>query len=91
MFGYTVMLAGLTRIMEVCFFSAPTKSLADGPGGDDDNNSDHTLAEPSPRYPPTSRYVPPDTSADSGKDAAAKAFRHLPAFVRPFPSIASHR
>jgi len=78
MFGYTVMLAGLTRIMEVCFFSAPCKSaevLAD------DNNSDHTLAEPSPRYPPTSRYVPPDTSSDSGKIAAAKAFRHLPAFL----------
>jgi len=78
MFGYTVMLAGLTRIMEVCFFSAPSKA-ADAV--DDDNISDHTLAEPSPRYPPTSRYVPPDASADSGKIDAAKAFRHLPAFL----------
>ncbi|KAJ7497939.1 hypothetical protein B0H11DRAFT_1997903 [Mycena galericulata] len=78
MFGYTVMLAGVTRIMEVCFFSAPTKSpSAEGLGGDDDNNSDHTLADPGPRSPTTSRY---DT-AESGKAAAAKAFRHLPAFL----------
>ncbi|KAJ7780282.1 hypothetical protein DFH07DRAFT_950326 [Mycena maculata] len=80
-FGYTLMLAGVTRIMEVCFFSAPTKSFADGVGGDDDNNSDHTLAEPSPRYPPPSRYVQPEISVDSGGAAAAKAFRHLPAFL----------
>ncbi|KAJ6605844.1 hypothetical protein B0H10DRAFT_2076115 [Mycena sp. CBHHK59/15] len=62
MFGYTVMLAGLTRIIEVCFFSAPTKAPD---VVDDDNVSDHTLTEPSPRYP----------------SAASKAFRHLPAFV----------
>jgi hypothetical protein len=79
MFGLTLMLAGVTRIMEVCFFSVQSKP-ADVV--DDDNTSDHTLAEPSPRYPPTSRYVPPDTSSDSTKIAAAKAFRHLPAFVR---------
>jgi len=77
MFGYTVMLAGLTRIMEVCFFSAPSKAVD---AVDDDNTSDHTLAEPSPRYPPTSQYVPPDAS-DSGRIDAAKAFRHLPAFL----------
>ncbi|KAJ7813154.1 hypothetical protein B0H14DRAFT_2854861 [Mycena olivaceomarginata] len=76
MFGYTVMLAGLTRIMEVCFFSAPTKA-ADIV--DDDDTSDHTLAEPSPRYP--TRYVAREASADSGQIAAAKAFRHLPAFL----------
>ncbi|KAJ7886002.1 hypothetical protein B0H13DRAFT_2044511 [Mycena leptocephala] len=73
MFGLTLMLAGVTRIMEVCFFSVQSKP-ADVV--DDDNTSDHTLAEPSPRYPPTSRYVPPDTSSDSTKIAAAKAFRH---------------
>ncbi|KAJ6581026.1 hypothetical protein B0H19DRAFT_491139 [Mycena capillaripes] len=77
MFGYTVMLAGLTRIIEVCFFPAPSKA----PDVDDDNNSDHTLAEPSPRFPSSSRYVPADASADSGKIAASKAFRHLPAFL----------
>ncbi|KAJ7173687.1 hypothetical protein C8R46DRAFT_1083673 [Mycena filopes] len=75
MFGYTVMLAGLTRIMEVCFFSGPTKTEL----VDDDSHSDHTLAEPSPRYPPPSRYSPPEV--DSGKIDAAKAFRHLPAFL----------
>ncbi|KAJ7035556.1 hypothetical protein C8F04DRAFT_511307 [Mycena alexandri] len=75
MFGYTVMLAGITRIMEVCFFSAPTKADV----VDDDSNSDHTLAEPSPRYPPPSRYPVPEV--DSGKIDAARAFRHLPAFL----------
>ncbi|KAJ7132291.1 hypothetical protein C8R44DRAFT_829509 [Mycena epipterygia] len=79
MFGTTVMLAGLTRIIEVCFFSAPSKSASDVV--DDDNHSDHTLAEPSPRFPPVSRYIPAETSMDSGKAAAAKAFRHLPAFL----------
>jgi hypothetical protein len=77
MFGVTLMLAGVTRIMEVCFFSAPSKA-ADTV--DDDSNSDHTLAEPSPRYPSTSRYAVPDASGDP-KVAAAKAFRHLPAFL----------
>ncbi|KAJ6547860.1 hypothetical protein B0H10DRAFT_2130623 [Mycena sp. CBHHK59/15] len=74
MFGYTVMLAGLTRIIEVCFFSAPTKAPD---VVDDDNVSDHTLTEPSPRYP--SRYPAPPV--DTGAAAASKAFRHLPAFV----------
>ncbi|KAJ7102977.1 hypothetical protein C8R43DRAFT_1081276 [Mycena crocata] len=79
MFGYTVVTAGVTRILEVVFFSPPSKSAE---VIDDDNNSDHTLAEPSPRYPPASRYVPTtDNSADSDKAAAAKAFRHLPAFL----------
>ncbi|KAJ7725246.1 hypothetical protein B0H14DRAFT_3002964 [Mycena olivaceomarginata] len=63
MFGYTVMLAGLTRIMEVCFFSAPTKA-ADIV--DDDDTSDHTLAEPSPGTPRgTSREKPLRTAAKS--------------------------
>ncbi|KAJ6561083.1 hypothetical protein DFH09DRAFT_985403 [Mycena vulgaris] len=79
MFGTTLMLAGLARMIEVCVFSTSSKSAPDIV--DDDNNSDHTLAEPSPRYPPASRYVTPDTSVDTGKAAAAKAFRHLPAFV----------
>jgi len=79
MFGTTIMLAGITRIIEVCFFSASSKSASEVV--DDDNHSDHTLAEPSPRFPPVSRYAPAETSVDSGKAAAAKAFRHLPAFL----------
>ncbi|KAJ6624716.1 hypothetical protein B0H10DRAFT_2005790, partial [Mycena sp. CBHHK59/15] len=74
MFGYTVMLAGLTRIIEVCFFSAPTKA---SDVVDDDDVSDHTLAEPSSRY--SSRYPAPPV--DTGPAAAPKAFRHLPAFL----------
>ncbi|KAJ7089836.1 hypothetical protein B0H15DRAFT_839435 [Mycena belliarum] len=80
MFGITLMLAGLTRIVEVCVFSLPSKSLAEVV--DDDNTSDHTLAEPSPRYPSSSRYIPVgDASVDTSKVAAAKAFRHLPPFL----------
>ncbi|KAJ7623655.1 hypothetical protein FB45DRAFT_111936 [Roridomyces roridus] len=80
MFGYTLMLAGLARILEVCCFPGPTKSAAEG-SSDDDNNSDHTLAEPSPRYPPASRYTPPHASAENRKAATSIAFRHLPAFL----------
>jgi hypothetical protein len=40
-FGYTLMLAGLTRLVEVCFV-APSYSPADGV---EDDRSDHTLAD----------------------------------------------
>ncbi|KAJ7708829.1 hypothetical protein B0H17DRAFT_1031004 [Mycena rosella] len=81
MFGTTLMLAGLARMIEVCVFSSTSTGSA-VEVVEDDSNSDHTLAEPSPRYPAAPRYAPsPDTSIDSGKAAAAKAFRHLPAFL----------
>jgi hypothetical protein len=41
MFGYTLMLAGLTRLLEVCFI-APSHTPVDGV---EDDRSDHTLAE----------------------------------------------
>jgi hypothetical protein len=41
-FGYTLMLAGLTRLIEVCFV-APSYSPMDGM--EDDRSSDHTLAD----------------------------------------------
>ncbi|KAG6909381.1 hypothetical protein DXG01_000824 [Tephrocybe rancida] len=67
------MLAGFTRIIEICFFAPKYSPEAT----DDDNTSDHTLAERSPRFPPTS-----DTSSpEVGKAAASRAFRHLPPFV----------
>jgi hypothetical protein len=40
-FGYTLMLAGLTRLIEVCFVS-PSYTPADGV---EDDRSDHTLAD----------------------------------------------
>jgi hypothetical protein len=40
-FGYTLMLAGLTRLIEVCFV-APSYTPVDGV---EDDSSDHTLAE----------------------------------------------
>lgn len=72
MFGYTLMLAGFSRIIEICFF-VPKFTLD---GSDDDNTSDHTLAERSPRFQ-TRSEVP----SESGKTAASRAFRHLPPFL----------
>ena len=40
-FGYTLMLAGITRLVEVCFV-APSYTHAEGV---EDNRSDHTLAD----------------------------------------------
>ncbi|KAK0214953.1 hypothetical protein IW262DRAFT_253515 [Armillaria fumosa] len=73
MFGYTLMLAGFTRIIEICFFSSPMNSEAPV---DDDNNSDHTLAAQSPRF---SSGL--DSPSESSRTSAAKAFRHLPSFL----------
>ncbi|KAG6812346.1 hypothetical protein H0H92_003336 [Tricholoma furcatifolium] len=72
-FGHTLMLAGFTRIIEICFFvpKYSPEALVD------DSTSDHTLAERSPRFPPTSDAPAPD----SGKAAASRAFRHLPPFL----------
>jgi len=67
------MLAGVARIIEICFvakhFSSPENS-------DDDGNSDHTLADAATRMPYSS-------TGESGS-TAAKAFRHLPPFVCHF-------
>jgi len=68
-FGYTLMLAGVTRIIEICFVA---KHFGSSESLDDDNNSDHTLAEASrPSY---------SLASESGSPAA-KAFRHLPPFL----------
>lgn len=69
-FGYTLIMAGVTRIVEICFFATP---LTSEPISLDDSNSDHTLADgqQSPR---------PDV--DTAKSNSARAFRHLPPFVR---------
>ncbi|KAL0953984.1 hypothetical protein HGRIS_005142 [Hohenbuehelia grisea] len=67
-FGHTLMLAGIARIIEVCFI-AP-QFVGEGPEGD--NHSDHTLAASpsfsSPSQSPSSKVV-------------GSAFRHLPPFL----------
>lgn len=68
-FGNTLMLAGLTRIIEICFVA---KHFNSSEGPDDDNNSDHTLAD--------ANRIPYSLASESGSPAA-KAFRHLPPFV----------
>ncbi|KAF9446891.1 hypothetical protein P691DRAFT_803284 [Macrolepiota fuliginosa MF-IS2] len=66
-FGHTLMLAGVTRIVEICFFAPKTT-----PDSDDDNRSDHTLDATGPQ----------NQSMESGHpSAAARAFRHLPPFL----------
>ncbi|KAG6861227.1 hypothetical protein C0991_011692 [Blastosporella zonata] len=67
------MLAGFTRIIEICFFVPKFSPQAP----DDDSTSDHTLAERSPRFLPTSDA----STSESGKAAASRAFRHLPPFL----------
>jgi hypothetical protein len=71
-FGHTLILAGVTRIVEICF--VPTKFATDVSDGD--AHSDHTLADSGSG----SGYA---GSSDSGKATAARAFRHLPPFVCP--------
>jgi hypothetical protein len=66
MFGHTLMLAGFTRILEVCFFVPSYANEI----SNDDNTSEHTLAE----------GVNPWTAL-TGKAAAARSFRYLTPFV----------
>ena len=60
MFGYTLMLAGVTRIIEICFFvpSYAPKSPSEIPSPDD--VSDHTLAEGSREESPNAVGLPID-------------------------------
>ncbi|KNZ78841.1 Protein YTP1 [Termitomyces sp. J132] len=71
-FGYTLMLAGCTRIIEICFF-VPKYSSEE----DDDSTSNHTLAEHNPRLSPSIDA----SSSESAKAAASRSFRHLPPFL----------
>ncbi|KAF8141426.1 hypothetical protein EV363DRAFT_1578682 [Boletus edulis] len=61
MFGYTLMLAGLTRIIDICFISTSSST-----GPLDDNESEHTLTsrinapgEPKPKAARAFRHLPP--------------------------------
>ncbi|KAF8202448.1 hypothetical protein BJ912DRAFT_944861 [Pholiota molesta] len=66
MFGYTLMLAGISRIIEVCFFVPSYAS----DGSDDDNHSEHTLADGTNSRPQL-----------SPKAAASRSFRYLTPFL----------
>lgn len=66
MFGYTLMFAGLARIIDICFITTNSST-----GSLDDNESEHTL---------TSGINVHGGSRSKAK--AARAFRHLPPFVR---------
>lgn len=92
------MLAGATRIVEIAFFTSSKPSTASSdpepePLLEDDNNSDHTLAMPSPGF-----VSPPRSSAQQTQTkgaVAGQAFRHLPPFVsrvarvKPFLCVVS--
>lgn len=71
MFGNTLMMAGLARIIEVCYFAPRYEPLAASGAVSlgDDNSSEHTIGE---------------ARADDDKPskvAGSDAFRHLPPFV----------
>jgi len=68
------MLAGVARIIEICFFATkyPSESL------NDDSHSERTLADTTSHI---SNYSGSSPLESSGKAAARKAFRHLPPFV----------
>lgn len=68
MFGYSLMLAGLARIIEICFLTPPSPQRA-APHTMNDDDSDHTLAPP------------PDEIRVTRKANASQAFRHLPPFL----------
>lgn len=70
-FGYTLMLAGFARIIEICFVPAP-KVLADAEG---DTGSEHTLND--------SQHGAVEGAAvvETPSMGAARAFRHLPPFL----------
>ncbi|KAF9068437.1 hypothetical protein BDP27DRAFT_1295287 [Rhodocollybia butyracea] len=83
LFGYTLELAGFTRIIEICFFVPTFASCSTVSVFPDDTNSDHTLADATPRsprelYAPTTDHA---REAQEEKNAAAKVFRHLPPFL----------
>ena len=71
-FGYTLILAGVTRMIEVCFL--PFATLA--PGSLEDNDSEHTLA---------ASQAPHSTLRT--RSMGTRAFRHLPPFVGLVPNI----
>jgi len=67
------MLAGLTRLIEVCYFVPKILPAAEEPMVPSDDSSDHTLAESRN----SSRK-----DAKSASVAGATAWRHLTPFVR---------
>ncbi|THG93132.1 hypothetical protein EW026_g8023 [Hermanssonia centrifuga] len=65
-FGYTLMLAGIARIIEVSFITPKFTPITEPPAADD-NHSEHTLAD--------------SPSSATGLYQAVRAFRHLPPFL----------
>ena len=69
-FGYTLILAGVTRIIEICFL--PTKSASAVPDGD--GHSEQIFAH-------AGSGSEASGNSDGEKISAPEAFRHLPPFV----------
>lgn len=70
-FGYTLMLAGVTRIIEISFIVP--KYSPEAPVVQDDSHSEHTLNDGS--------------SSTTTSAQAVKTFRHLPPYVRACISV----
>lgn len=77
LFGYTLMSAGLARIIEICFFaSSKEQDVSSSTVMEDDSNSEHTLADPL-----TPTFSHPPVKKESAAANAARAWKHLPPFV----------
>ncbi|KAH6908915.1 hypothetical protein BKA70DRAFT_1279101 [Coprinopsis sp. MPI-PUGE-AT-0042] len=77
MFGRTLIMAGITRIVEVCYFAPKFKPLPPSEPLTDDASSEHTLAESSC----SSTLGKRDEDEKADKRAASEAWRHLPPFL----------
>lgn len=69
-FGYTLMLAGVTRIIEISFIVPKYTPEPPAPAVQDDNHSEHTLNDGN------------NSNAHGTGAQAVKTFRHLPPYVR---------
>ncbi|KAF5375313.1 hypothetical protein D9757_009676 [Collybiopsis confluens] len=79
LFGYTLGLAGVTRIIEICFFVPTFAQSGSSHSVVPDDSSDHTLASPREQFAPTLDNGMREAKEE--KTAAAKVFRHLPPYL----------
>lgn len=80
MFGRTLVLAGISRIVEVCYFVPRFKPLPPSEAVTDDAASEHTLAESCM----STLGKEDEQDEKANKRAASEAWRHMPPFVRVY-------
>lgn len=81
MFGKSLMLAGLARLIEVCYFAPRFKPPPAPEPLEDDASSEHTLAE---SHTSIATKIVNDNEDDekASRQAAAESWKHLPPFLQ---------